>query len=43
MNDQEQVILEELLKIEKADQKRREKLIMLDAMKEQKIGQQREE
>ena len=30
MTDQEGIILEELLKIEKAEQKRKEKLIMLD-------------
>ena len=30
MNDQEKLILEELLKIEQTEQKRKEKLIMLD-------------
>jgi len=38
MADQEGIILEELLKIEKAEHKRREKLMMLDKMKDQKIA-----
>ena len=37
MTNQDKMILEELLKIEKAEQKRKEKLIMLDQMKHQKI------
>ena len=36
------MILEELLKIERQEEKRKEKLIMLDAMKAEKLEAQKE-
>ena len=41
MTEQEGVVLDELLKIERAESKRREKLIMLDQMKAEKLQEQK--